>query len=52
VPVTTLQTVVCHPFPAVGPEGTQTPDGMVVECGVQIVVRKPLPALPTTGVQV
>jgi hypothetical protein len=52
LPMITLQTVVCHPLAAVGPEGTQTPDAMVVECGVQIVVSQPLPAVPVTGVQV
>jgi hypothetical protein len=52
VPVRTLQAVVCHPLASVGPDGTQVPDGMVVECGVQIVVSQPLPAVPVTAVQV
>ena len=51
-PTRTLQTVVVHPLPRVGPDATQVPDGMVVLGTVQTVVWKPLPEVPVTGVQV
>lgn len=34
----TLQDVVTQPLPAVGPEATHVPEGMLLDLGVQIVV--------------